>query len=204
MENLIKCPVCGKVIMLEVKNGQEFTPKMAEKFLTCPNCKEKRQIKEYKMLTPQAPKQADDKTDLNAFGKKQSDETEVSLKKASSPGYLQDKKTGLRYDLQAGQFTVGRKPQKSAPLASLPIVTDDQGMSRVHMNVKVTLARDGRYHVYVSNAENKNPTYINGDLLKGEDMVGLKSGDVLTLCKTELKYVGTEVDDKTELNLKKK
>lgn len=185
----IKCPVCGAI--LEVLNN----PAYAEKNVVCPNCKEKRKFKEFKKVVPKAPVQVDDTTEINL----NSGATGSTKKKQEDPGYLMDKKTMKRYDLKEGKFTIGRKPSKSAPKADIPIETEDQGMSRVHMNVRVTLARDGYYHVYVSNAANKNPSYVNGVQLQDGDEVGLKHGDILKLCDSEFVYVGMVVDDKTEL-----
>lgn len=191
----IKCPVCGAV--LEVIDN----PANAEKNVVCPNCKEKRKYKEFMRVVPKAAPM-DDSTDLEL--PKSSDATELTGKSENTPGYLLDKKTGLRYELREGHFTVGRKPATNPPKADIPIVTNDMGMSRVHMTMKVTLARDGRYHVYVANAENKNATLVNGVLLKDGDMVGLKDKDIVRLCDTELQYFGAVVDDRTELGIVKK
>ncbi|MBQ1648085.1 MAG: FHA domain-containing protein [Bacteroidales bacterium] len=180
----IKCPVCG--VVLEVDDN----PAYADKFVVCPNCREKRKFAEFKRYVPsQAP--ADD-------------ETEADPSAETVPGFLLDRKTGMRYELSDGWHTVGRKPVKTPPKADIAIVTDDMGVSRVHMKVKVALARDGRHHVYVTNAENKNPTYINGEPLKKGDIIGLRNGDIVRLSDTELQYVGTVIDDKTELEYKKK
>ena len=180
----IKCPVCG--VVLEVDDN----PAYADKYVVCPNCREKRKFAEFKRYVPsQAP--ADD-------------ETEADPSAETVPGFLLDRKTGMRYELLDGWHTVGRKPVKTPPKADIAIVTDDMGVSRVHMKVKVALARDGRHHVYVTNAENKNPTYINGEPLKKGDIIGLRNGDIVRLSDTELQYVGTVIDDKTELEYKKK
>lgn len=187
MENDIhvKCPVCG--VPLAIKNVSGITKKM----VTCPNCKEKRPFSEFRLLEKESEKTVDD-------------ETRVTFNINSAPGYFLDRDTGMKYELKEGRFTIGRKPANSPPKADIPILTTDMGMSRVHMTVDVAVARDSRYHVYVSNAENKNPSYVNGELLTGDDSVGLNNGDIVKLCKTELEYRGTVVDDRTELTYKKK
>ena len=179
----IKCPVCGAV--LEVEDN----PAYAEKFVVCPNCREKRKFKEYKRIVPKQEPVDDDTT--------------MDPRKDKVPGFLLDKKTGISYELSEGDHMVGRKPVKTPPKADIAIVTADLGMSRAHMRIKVCLARDGCYHIYVSNAENKNPTYLNGELLKEGEIVGLSHGDIIKLCDTELQYVGTAVDDTTDLDYRK-
>ena len=72
------------------------------------------------------------------------------------------------------------------------------------MKLLCAIAQDGRYHVSVSNAENKNPTLVNGIPLLDGDVVGIKNGDILTLCETRLEYVCNDVEDRTELNEIKK
>jgi uncharacterized Zn finger protein (UPF0148 family) len=192
MESIrIKCPVCG--VVLSAKDD----PKNAGKYVTCPNCHEKRKFSEFKRVVPRIPTDVDESTERG--NKELPDEkTELTSPKDASPGYLFDRKTGMYYALSKGVSIVGRKPLKSAPKADIPIVTTDQGMSRAHMKVKVTLAVDGCYHVYVSNAENMNPTYINGELLADEDWVGIRHRDIIKLCDTELVYMGNPLDDETE------
>lgn len=178
----IKCPVCGAVLVAK------DDPNNAGKYVSCPNCHEKRKFMEFKKI-PLNSKYQDDETDV----------TELNSKKDTTPGRLLDRKTGMSYALSEGKHIVGRKPLKSAPKADIPIVTNDLGMSRAHVKLKIALARDGRYHVYVSNAENLNPTYINGELLKEGDEVGIKHGDILKLCETELVFIGSTIEEETEL-----
>lgn len=190
----IKCPVCGAIL-----NAKD-DPSNVKKSVTCPNCKERRKFTEFKVIVPVAPAAAE------AGQEPVADETQVCIRRRpeSSPGYLLDKATGLSYPIPAGEHFVGRKTSKSPSKADIAIETTDRGMSRLHLKVLCSLAQDGRYHVSVSNAENKNPTLVNGETLVDGDVVGIKHGDILTLCETRLEFVGNPVEDRTELNVNKK
>lgn len=185
----IKCPVCG--VILSAKDD----PKNEGKYVICPNCHEKRKFTEFKIIVPNT-NEIDDSTEC---GNKSlpKDETELITPKETFSGHFFDRKTGMDYAISKGISIVGRKSLKGASKADIAIVTTDRGMSRAHMKIKVTLAVDGHYHVYVSNAENVNPTYINDILLTEDDWVGIKHRDVIKLSDTELIYLGTFTDDKT-------
>ena len=198
----IKCPTCGAEL------GVYDDPANIKKSITCPNCKVKNKFTAFKLVSP-----AKDVPPTPPVGVKKQQEpdeaekTQVKTKKpAIDPGYFEDKATGVRYDIPDGISTVGRKTTKSPSKADIPVLTSDQFMSRVHMKVQASIGKDGLYHVYVANAENKNPTLINGKELKGEDVVGIKHGDALQLGDTILVYKGSASDetDKTELHYFKK
>lgn len=178
----IKCPVCGAV--LEAMDD----PANAEKYVKCPNCQQRNKFKDFKRIEPvSAPVPSED------------DDTRIASMRRESMGYLLDKATYRRYPLREGKQLVGRKPHKTPPKADIPIETTDQGMSREHLFIEVMAGRDGRYHVYVSNAKNQNPTEINGTKLEDGDKVGIRHGDVLKLCDTLLVYMGTPINDETEI-----
>lgn len=178
----IKCPVCG--VILEARDD----PANAEKSITCPNCKQKNRFKDFKQIASRP-----SKADTNAG------ETQIERRKDSYPGCLIDRKTSKIYTLTEGSFVVGRRSLHSVSKADIALETDDMGISREHMRVDVMSGRDGRYHVYISNANNQNPTYINGELLSGGDKLGLSHGDLISISDTVLVYMGNPVDDKTEL-----
>ena len=183
----IKCPSCG-VILEAVDN-----PANAGKYVVCPSCKVKNHFEDFKRVVaasapkPATPAPSDDRTHI------------VPRAKAESAGYLLDLLTQKVYPLQEGRQLVGRMTYKTAPKADILIVTEDSGMSREHLFLEVVKARDGRFHVYASNAKNQNPTFINGNPLETGDKIGIRHGDVLTLCNTHLRYVGTPVEDQTVL-----
>ena len=173
----IKCPFCGAV--LETLDN----PANYEKTIKCPNCQTKNVFKDFKRVIP----------------KKQSDETRINLPREETIGYLLDLQTHLQYPLKEGRNLIGRKTVKTPPKADIPIETTDAGMSREHLFIDVMRGRDGHIHVYASNAKNQNPTLVNGVELEDGDKLGLKHGDILRLCDTELRYMGYEFDDITTL-----
>ena len=178
----IKCPVCGAI--LEAVDD----PSNAEKNVKCPNCQQRNKFKDFKRIV-QAPVPVPS----------ENDETQIASMRNDSVGYLLDRVTSRRYPLREGKQLVGRKPHKTPPKADIPIETTDQGMSREHLYIEVMAGRDGRHHIYVSNAKNQNPTEINGNKLADGDKVGIRHGDVLKLCDTQLIYVSTPVNDETEI-----
>lgn len=177
----IKCPVCGAV--LEAMDD----PANAEKYVKCPNCQQRNKFKDFKRMAASAPIPTVE------------DETHVQKMRKEFPGYLMDRVSSRRYPLREGKQLVGRKPHKSPPKADVPIETTDQGMSREHLYIDVMAGRDGRYHIYASNAKNQNPTEINGITLADGDKVAIRHGDILKLCDTELVFVGTPINDETVL-----
>lgn len=178
----LKCPVCSAV--LEAKDD----PANLGKNIICPNCKQKNKFESFKRIVPkQIPIAPED------------DHTQLSVVPKSPVGYLLDKATGLRYPLKEGKQIIGRKPLKSVSKADIPISTADQGMSREHLCLQVITGQDGHYHVFASNAKNKNATEINGVKLENGDSIGIRHGDVIKLCDTRLVYIGTPVNDETEL-----
>ena len=179
----IKCPVCGAI--LEAVDN----PANAEKNVKCPNCQRRNKFKDFKLIIPT----------VSVPLASENDETQISFMRKESIGYLMDKATGRRYPLREGRQLVGRKPHTSPPKADIPIETTDQGMSREHLYIDVMAGRDGRFHVYASNAKNQNPTEINGIQLIDGDKVGIRHGDVIKLCDTKLVFVSTPVNDETEI-----
>ena len=174
----IKCPQCSAI--LETQDN----PAHYEKNVTCPNCKTKNRFKDFKRVAPRV--QEDDSTQIEAL-------------KQGTTGHLLDISNGREYPLNEGRNLVGRKPLNSPPKADIAIITNDRFMSREHLSLDVMKGRDGRYHVYASNAKNQNETLINGETLESGDKVGLKHGDILKLGETSLKYIGFVMDDATVL-----
>ena len=179
----IKCPICGAI--LEALDD----PANAEKNVKCPNCNQRNKFKDFKRVVVPMP------TPIAS----EKDETQIASMGKDSVGYLLDRMTYRRYPLREGKQLVGRKPRKNPAKADIPIETTDQGMSREHLYIEVMAGHDGRYHVYVSNAKNQNPTEINGVTLADGDKVSIRHGDVLKLCDTQLVYVGTPINDETEI-----
>lgn len=177
----IKCPFCGKILIVN------DDPANAGKRLRCPACKEASIFEDFKRVVEQ----------------KVSDETEINMshKTVSATFSLTDKLTGKSYKLHQGRNLVGRMTYKTAPKADIPICTEDMGFSREHLYVEIVRGCDGVFHCYVSNASNKNDTFINGELLSGEDKIGLENGDQIKSSSTTLIFHRSESssDDGTQL-----
>lgn len=93
---------------------------------------------------------------------------------------------GVEYLLSEGINIVGRKSELST--ASVQIVTDDRYMSRRHSSIKISTMPDGTQKALISNAENKNRTFINGQELSGNDILTLSDGDEIKMGHTTLIY----------------
>ena len=178
-----KCPTCGKVL----ESTSASIP--SEKVIKCPNCKESAPFKDYKPVVLK-PKSVEDPV------------TQMGFKKEATPGRFVDRKTGKSYPVpREGEFIMGRKPKTGPTCPDIQIETEDRGMSRLHMGVRAVLAKDGRYHVYVFNANNKNESYVNGELLADGDEIGLENGDVVKPNESELVYMKTSLSDEESTEL---
>ncbi len=172
----IKCPHCGAVLTVA------DTPANAGKSVKCPNCCVKNRYEDFKRIES---RQCEDETRIGGSGS-------WGVDKKSCTGKLLDEATGKEYALQEGTNLIGRMTYQSVPKASVPIVTDDMGLSRAHLYIDVIFGRDGVYHYYVYNASNQNPTYINADELMGTDKIGLKEGDMISVSRTRLRFVNPD------------
>lgn len=178
----IKCPFCGAI--LETADN----PANYEKNIVCPNCKTKNKFKDFKRIAiKKAPSPEDDVT-------------QIEHKTKDAIGYLLDVNSSRRYLLKEGRNLIGRRTYKTPSPADIPVETADMGMSRRHMYIDVMKGRDGYYHAYACNAANKNETYINDKRLEDDDKIGLKHGDIITLCETRIQYVNTMVNGATQIN----
>lgn len=93
---------------------------------------------------------------------------------------------GVDYLLSEGINIVGRKSESSK--ATVQIVTDDRYMSRRHSSIKLSTMPDGSQKALISNAENKNRTFINGQELSGNDVLTLSDGDEIKMGHTTMIY----------------
>lgn len=195
-----KCPVCG------VNLASKAISIDPEKIIECPNCHEKNPFKAYKRLVPkQDPKPVPAPDSETETETEKESKTSYERMKENDLGYFLDRKTGMKYDLPGvGTFSMGRKPRREPPFPDIAIVTEDAGMSRLHVNVKVSRKNDGRYHVFVSNKENRNGTYINGRLLQSGMEPELMAESVLKLNETELVYKKSSSEDETAVYNKRK
>ena len=175
----IKCPNCGAVLsVLDDPSNQG-------KNVKCPVCKQTYPFTAFKAVKPKISEE-EDKTSIG-FAFNSDDATALpDFNKVETIGYLLDKTTSERYILSEGLNLVGRMTYQSAPQATVPVKTSDRGFSRKHMNIEVVKGSDKVFRYYVSNAENKNKTTVNGVELGSTDKMILHDGDVIKSSNTEL------------------
>lgn len=177
----IKCPNCGAVLTIKK------TPGLETKSIPCPVCKKTSKYIEYKVPKKQYNSQNED--DTTTIG----DETQTGHLKQWSIGKLQKTGTNQTYSLSSGVNTIGRKAQTSN--ATIQIDTDDLTMSRAHSIIEVRKLKTGGYIHYFSNAQNKNATYINSELIENGDRIILHGGETIKMSNTTLKFILLSEDD---------
>ncbi len=163
----IICPQCH--VRLSVTNSKNEEVKR----IKCPNCGKqidipfKRHVRE------------DGETQLGGVptgGETQLPPVSVSRKKA----YLEF--NGVRYNLEIGRNTIGRKAKTSN--ADIQLETDDLYMSRQHAIINVRRLPNGGITTSVTNDQNKNATTVNGMELAKADEIVLNDGDQIKMGET--------------------
>lgn len=174
----IQCPNCG--VVLDVRNSKMED----EKLITCPQCKAVLKVR----FMHEAPLEA--KTVLG--GGYNGGETQLGgqndttqLASASNTKSCCLCVDGRSYPLAIGLNTVGRKAPSSQ--ASLQIETDDRYMSRRHVKIEVREVAGIRQTI-ISNDQNKNVTYVDGQELQSGDAVILRDGSEIIMGKTRVIY----------------
>ena len=62
------------------------------------------------------------------------------------------------------------------------------GFSRAHLYIEiVSMASNDK--VFLSNARNKNQTFVNSNLVEADDKLVLRSGDMIASSETTLKFI---------------
>ena len=153
----IKCPKCGKVLRLQNQPGIE------RMFVPCPVCGTRSPFSACERVVK---KQVDKATELPS-----------SLK--ADKVFLVDCATGVSYELPLGSNSIGRAHATST--ANVQITTTDRGMSRVHSAINVIKTNSGNLRCVISNANNKNATYVNGEKLEDGDEIVLHDGDIVKM-----------------------
>lgn len=92
---------------------------------------------------------------------------------------------GMKYPLNVGRNTVGRRAQTSTSL--IQIATDDRYMSRVNAIFEVSRTQTG-WQVCVSSCNGTNLVKINGYPVPMGDRIILMDGMTITLGHTDLHY----------------
>ena len=187
----LKCPTCGKILLLA--DG----PNIAKATFTCPICKEKHVVGTCKRISSSSPLTNNNQGEETRIGgnhygdASNSEKTQiasdndtciVTSPQQSSKGYLMDEK-GRSYRLRQGVNTIGRMASTST--ATIQIDTDDRYMSRSHAIIEVSLVGGQCLHL-LKNGANKNPSYLNGTLIKAGDQLVLNNGDSMIFGNTRL------------------
>lgn len=180
---LIKCPNCGKKLQVNLKKN---SPDIS---IQCQACGMVYPLSAYKLIENEVKKP--NLSCDTVFDNPSSSVAEI--------GYLIDEQSKQKYFLKEGLNLIGRMTRQSPPKASVPIDTDDMGVSRAHFYIEVKMCCDHQYHYYIFNAENKNPTLVNNVQLTGDEQLGLKNNDVISFSKTRLLFKSG--DYATELNI---
>lgn len=174
----IRCPFCSNVLIVS------DNPDNSGKKLRCPVCKQVDFFENFARVedTPEA------------------DSTQIGNRFKAGTAVFRLNYNGRVYPLSEGFNSVGRKASSSS--ASIQVDNpEDSGFSRLHFNIEIVKGCDGAWHSYLSNASNKNPTYLNGIQVGSGEKLGLRSGDIIKSSSTELLFTNEIVfdDDETKL-----
>ena len=175
-----KCKVCGaRLCFID-------SPDNLGKPIRCSICGKVYRISNIPAVSP-AVVDDNDKTQIGVGGSA-GDMTELPGRKDRvESGYLKDSNM-LEYPLKDGLNLVGRKTYKSPSVADIAIETTDRGFSRKHLFIEVSTGADGSVCFFAFNAENKNPTTINGIPIVSGDKVFLHDGDTIKSSETVLVF----------------
>ena len=176
----IKCPCCGTV--LQVKDE----PGLAEKSTTCPVCKQKNQIKNFKKVYDRQEEKTEYPTEYpkmkGASG--YSEMTEVVNNHETAKltlGRLMVLPSGPSYQLRPGQNIIGRKHTETEH-ADFELQTNGKRMSRQHLNIEVKKVPGKGFVHYISLCGQKaNPTFVGDNRLDVGDCVVINDGDIIKL-----------------------
>lgn len=172
----VKCPGCG--VLLDVRNSSGTS----EKEITCPKCNSRIVVKFNKPVTQQIPP-SNDTAETQEF--------HTSFISGLTDGIMGKLLyNGQKYTLQMGINSVGRKATTSK--ASVQIDTNDRSMSRMHSIINVTRMFDGTLRTTIKNADNKNVTYVGGQILYDSDTIVLNDGDVIKMGNVNITFVKSE------------
>ena len=167
----ISCPQCH--VRLSVTNSKNE----AIKRIKCPNCGKQIDIR-FKR-----PVREDGATVLGGIptgGETQLGPVSVSRKKA----YLEF--NGVRYNLEIGRNTIGRKAKTSN--ADVQLDTSDLYMSRQHAIINVRRMPDGSIKSDIANDKNKNATLVNGIEIMPNDILVLQDGATIKMGHTTVTF----------------
>lgn len=169
----IKCPHCGVTLKLNSN-----IPGLEQKSITCPVCKEKSPFTAYKRIH----EEAESGTQYDGAG-----DTDYRYTKNTQLGCLLTLTAAAeRYPLQMGRNVVGRKADGSS--ATVQVVSSNR-LSREHLVIEAKeVPGKGLVHYASLYKERCNATFVNDVRLEFGDCVILRSGDLLRLPDTVLRF----------------
>lgn len=165
-----KCPNCKSDLLIGDKPG------INDKMLSCPQCKYRAKVSEFRMAALSGYNSNDPKGDAEPtqvnFG--QMDNTVGSL-------YLGEKEYGLHIGSTSfGRLGVGCQ-------AEVKIDNGDRFMSRNHARIIIKQTESGLRHM-IEPTNPKNPIVINGNKIENSSIMVLNFGDRLRFGHTELLF----------------
>lgn len=173
----IICPSCG--VKLDVRNSTESS----EKEISCPNCNAQIKVN----FNDEQSAQQNSDIPVSPVNKPQEYGTRVMPTDCVMGKLLLN---GTYYPLQMGINTIGRAASTSK--ASIQIQTTDRTMSRMHSIIEVGRIfneTDIILRTTIKNANNKNLTYVGGQLLIDGDTIVLNDGDIIKMGNVQIMFV---------------
>lgn len=165
----IKCPYCS--VILKVKNQ----PGLQNMSITCPVCKRKSLVRDFKVVK----NKQDDEQTLVSQNKKSvtnEDATIVSEARIEPIGSLV-LPNGKPIQLHIGVNAIGRESRSTLAEIKLPDKNKTRKISRNHAKIEVIRMANGSCKHILFNWENKNPTFVNGDVVEKDDRIVLHDND---------------------------
>lgn len=184
MKIKVKCPSCGKVLILDDK------PNIEKLSFVCPACKGKYLVGNCQRIVEKPQVTTGEETQIVGYKNTSSgEETQIvgynnKVSAVAKAGTLVDN-FGKSYQLNIGINTIGRKANSST--ATVQIDTTDRTMSRSHAVIEVRNAGGKIIHI-LKNGANKNPSYHKGILIGPADQMVLNNGDRVKFGTTELTF----------------
>ena len=89
--------------------------------------------------------------------------------------------------LESGTCLIGRRSASSR--CNVQLDTDDLSVSRTHAKIEFKERAGGRIDCLISDAGSKNGTSVNEQRLSAQDVIILRSGDVITMGKIKFKFI---------------
>ncbi len=179
----IKCPKCGKVLQVKQQEGLE------KAYVTCPVCKTKSPFTSFLSATTQKSEDTELPGGLK-YKKSNEDLTDIAGVGHSAIGCLTER-SGKRWNLHHGVNTIGRKLQSDPQQVDIAIYdyTGERKMSRNHAKIEVISQPDGSCKHVFFNWQNKNNTYIDGELIETGDRIVLHNGMTLRFANVDVRFV---------------